>query len=63
MDRLKIECAGVAAGSKIFVGDCAEAVSARRDLPHTALQKAYLQPRLVVRQLAVYLLGKRDKTA
>ena len=62
IERSKMECAGVAAGAKMLVGDCARSGSAKRDMPHTAPWKARLQPELPLRSSVVCRLGKRDKT-
>jgi hypothetical protein len=39
IERSKIECAGVAAGAKIFVGDCAVRRFTERATEHTTARK------------------------
>ena len=61
MYRLKMECAGVAAGSKILVGDWARAVAAKRDAQHTIqTRRADVRP-LFVRFAAAGDVASRDK--
>jgi hypothetical protein len=40
MERSKMECAGVAAGEKMLVGDCAYAVPPAIDIKHAAVRRS-----------------------
>ena len=57
-ERPKAVCAGVPAGSKMFVGDCAEAVPAIKDMTAPNHMRADLE--LVLLMSASERLVKRD---
>ena len=47
IDKPKAERAGVPAGSKMLVGDCALAVRVTKDKPQTELPKTHAKERLI----------------
>ena len=59
-ERPKAVCAGVPAGSKIFVGDCAEAVPTIKDKLQTVLHQMRAEPKLVLLMSAGERLVKGD---
>jgi len=60
IERPKAVCAGVPAGSKMFVGDCAEAVPAIKDMLPIALHQMRADLELALRMSAGERLVKRD---
>jgi hypothetical protein len=59
-ERPKAVWAGVPAGSKMFVGDCAEAVPIIKDKLQTVLHQIRAEPKLALPMSAGERLVKRD---
>ena len=59
-ERPKAVCAGVPAGSKIFVGDCAQAVPTSRNKLQIVLHQIRAEPELALQMSAGERLVKGD---